>query len=159
MASSKRPVAPKRIPRTKTELLPLAPALAQCASLRYHLAFEQWKNGRGTMALSGELLTMLYLTYLLVADELTDEGLTSLVTIEGALHRAAVHDFIGAEANPTQEECACAEAALREHDRVLRVTPCYVLLAARVRLQKFHANDHVLSLAAVLEAQRESQSN
>lgn len=111
------------------------------------------------MALGGELLTMLYLTYLLIADELPDDGLASLVAVERAMHRVAVHDFSGAEANPTEAERASVAAVLREHDRLLRVTPSYLLLAARLRLQKFHNDDQVLSIAAVLDAKREGQSN
>ena len=102
---------------------------------------------------------MLYLTYLLIAEELTGEGLAALAAVEGAMQRAAVHDFKGVVANPTEEECTCVEALLREHDRLLRVTPRYVLLAARVRLQKLHDNDQVLSLSAVLAAQRDAQGD
>ena len=87
------------------------------------------------MTQGGELMTMLYLTYLLLGDELTREGLATMVVVEEALQRAAVHDFEGEVARPTPDECACMAATLDGYDRLRRLTPTYLFAAARLHLQ------------------------
>ncbi|WP_267849817.1 hypothetical protein [Robbsia betulipollinis] len=102
------------------------------------------------MTQGGELMTMLYLTYLFLGDELTREGLAIMVVVEEALQRAVVHDFEGEVARPTLDERACMAATLAEYDRLLRRTPTYLFAAARLHLQKLYTGDRVLTLAAVL---------
>jgi len=130
----------------------MAPALARSASLRQHLAFEQWRRDKQSVALGGELLSMLYTSYLLVADDVTDEGLEVMVAAEALLRQQAIEVSSGGRASPQQEDDTVLYAILSEHDRLLRVTPRHVFLAAKLRLHTLFDDGQVLSLAAVLAA-------
>jgi len=125
--SKKRKPAAKRPQLSKMDLLPVPATKARDVSLRSHVALENLRNGYLDIEQAADLTKTLYVCYFLSGDQLTEEGLGTMVLAEAGLKRVidlAVHSDTG---RLEPDECQAIGAVLDEHDylliRTARIVP------------------------------------
>jgi len=133
--AKKRKPGRKTPPLSREQLLPMAAPLARDASLKAHVALAAMRSGQGNVALLGELMKTIYLTYLLSATHRPDlaEGF--------AAGQKALNDNFAT--GPIKDEWALdaviatsLEPILLEHDAQLARRPLHVIEAHQDRLTK-----------------------
>jgi hypothetical protein len=133
--AKKRKPGRKTPPLSREQLLPMATPLARDASLKAHVALAAMRSGQGNVALLGELMKTVYLTYLLSATHRPDlaEGF--------AAGQKALNDNFAT--GPINDEWALDAAVaallapiLLEHDAQLARRPLHVIEAHQDRLTR-----------------------
>ena len=133
--AKKRKPGRKTLPISREKLLPLPPTLVRDASLKAHIALATMRNGQGNVALLGELMTAVYVTYLLSADDRPDlaEGFAAG---QKALNDSFNAGAVNGEWTLDSDVATSLQAILLEHDAQLSRRSVHVFEAAKVRLTK-----------------------
>lgn len=133
--AKKRKPGRKTPPLSREQLLPMATSLARDASLKAHVALAAMRSGQGNVALLGELMKTVYLTYLLSANHRPD-----LADGFAAGQKALNENFA---TGPIKDEWALdaaiatsLEPILLEHDAQLARRPLHVIEAHQERLTR-----------------------
>jgi hypothetical protein len=128
----------RRVPLTRTQLLPIAPATARKFSLENHLALVAMRNGRGNADFASILIKALYLTFLVCDGDRLDPPIEAYLEAESIL-RASIDDSVATEGwQIADDQCEPIELVLCAHDEQLASTPLHRIEVAKRRL------DHIL---------------
>lgn len=136
MSSKRKGKSRSRAPLTKTQLLPLSPALASERSLAHHLALASWRSGNGYPRAVNELIHATYIAWYLQRAGYGDEPLEHFKMAECAVEATLAGDYT--EHWTLEPDAACAfESLLALHDRQLTSVPRYRLDDAERQLAAY----------------------
>jgi hypothetical protein len=136
----------------------MVPMLARQTLLRYHIAFSQLCKGESTVSFNGELMTMLFMAFLVLKNELSVEGLDAILAAEAALKRIITTVRGDSTGALSFGERAAFEAILAEYDRLLKGTPLHKLVSAKAQLRDGYASGSLVNIAVLQGRECESLS-
>jgi hypothetical protein len=122
--------------RNREMLLPLSAAIARRISLENHLALATVKAGSGTPDTMIALLRVLYMTYFLVEEHISDAQLDAFLAMEAAMDDSIRQFEENSSCNVSPPDLPLIEKILLEFDNVISSVPKYHYVDA---YDKFHA--------------------
>jgi hypothetical protein len=138
-SNSKKRKSAQRLSRS--DLLPMSPAIARSISLKNHMALAALRNGQGNIDLAGELLKTLYWTFYLSDAVTVHEQKDNLIAAEKALKSSIVSAADTKVWVLIDTDALSISALLRLHDDQLSSLPVHRLEKAKHRLQKLFAQE------------------
>lgn len=136
MSSKRKGGVRSRSPLTKTQLLPMSPALARERSLAYHLALASWRTGHGYPRSVNELIHAAYIAWYVHCAGYGEEPIENFKIIEFAVESTLAADDAGSwTLDP--DAVSAFESVLALSDRQLASVPQYRFDDAERQLAAF----------------------
>ena len=133
--TKKRKPGRKTPPVSRDKLLPLSTSLAQDASLKAHIALATMRTGQGNVELLGELMTAVYLTYLLCAADRPDLA-DGFAAGQKALNDSFAAGMLQGQWTLEPDVATALQPILLEHDLQLARRSVHAIDSTKERLTR-----------------------